>query len=96
MDRILLAAIVLLLGILAGRATNALVPERWLADHTKTAAMPDRWLATVARKSADDLRRERSTCDRVRFGFVSTMADDLCPPADPLPRLLWPEPRDLR
>jgi hypothetical protein len=47
--RILLVGIVLLLGFLTGRATNAVVADWWI-DPTKTAAIPDRWLGTVARQ----------------------------------------------
>jgi hypothetical protein len=85
-NRILLAAIVFVASFLAGRPTNALVPDWWIDDHTvSAAAVPDRWLSEVARKSIPDLLRERATCDAPRFTVIG-LADALCPPDDRLPR----------
>ena len=75
-NRILLAAVVFLVGIIAGRSTSALLPASLLADKPQVVTSP--WLVTVACKSDDDLRCERLTSGRPRFGFIS-LADDLCP-----------------
>lgn len=92
MDRLLLAFIVVLIGVLTGRLTTAAI-EDWPAGRAKTAVVSDERLAETASKDTDDLLRERLTCDLRRFNLIGAgLADALCPPDDEQERLLWPRP----